>query len=137
MADVNTAGKPSEGTATMSDITELAERYVAVWNEPDPDARREAVAEIWSPDARSFSPAAEYSGHAAIEARVVASYDKFVEQGGYVFRARGAAEKHHDGVRLQWDMVPAGGGAAASAGVQFLILDGDCRVRYDYQFIDQ
>jgi len=69
-------------------------------------------------------------------AQLAASYRKWVEQGGYVFRSRGAADSHPDGVRLQWDMVPAAGGAAASAGVQFLVLDGDGRVRYDYQFID-
>lgn len=116
--------------------TDLSERYVAVWNEPDQDIRHEAVGQIWSPDARSFSPAAEYSGHAAIETRVVASYHKFVQEGGFVFRSAGAAESHHDGVRLRWEMAPAAGGAAVSAGVQFLVLDGDGRVRLDYQFID-
>jgi hypothetical protein len=119
------------------DTTEFGQSYVSVWNEPDPDVRRKAVAEIWSPDARSFSPAAEYGGHAAIETRVVASYHKFVEEGGYVFRSRGTAESHHGGIRLRWEMVPAAGGSAASAGVQFLVLDGDGRVRLDYQFIDQ
>jgi hypothetical protein len=119
-----------------SDITGLAGRYVAVWNEPDTDVRREAIAEIWSQDARSISPAAEYCGHAAIETRVVASYRKWIEQGGYVFRLRGAADCHHDCVRLRWDMVPASGGDVVSAGVQFLILDGAGRVSYDCQFLD-
>jgi hypothetical protein len=119
------------------DIAEFSQSYVAVWNEADPDLRHKAVAEIWSPDARSFTPAAEYGGLAAIETRVVASYHKFVEEGGYVFRSRGPAESHHDGIRLQWEMVPVGGGTAASAGVQFLVLDGGGRVRLDYQFIDQ
>ena len=120
-----------------SDVAGLTDRYVAVWNEPDPDSRRQAVAEIWGPDAVSFSPAAEYRGHAAIETRVVASFHRFIEEGGYVFRSRDSAEFHHDGVRLRWEMVPAGGGAVASAGVQFLVLDGNGRVRLDYQFIDQ
>jgi hypothetical protein len=34
-------------------------------------------------------------------------------------------------------MVPVSGGGVTSAGVQFLVLDGDGRVRLDYQFIDQ
>jgi hypothetical protein len=33
-------------------------------------------------------------------------------------------------------MVPAAGGDAVSAGVQFLLLDSDRQVRADYQFID-
>ena len=33
-------------------------------------------------------------------------------------------------------MVPAAGGDAVSGGVQFLLLDADGLVRFDYQFID-
>lgn len=29
---------------------ELADRYVAVWNEPSPDARRAAVSALWAED---------------------------------------------------------------------------------------
>ena len=29
---------------------ELAERYVALWNEPDPDRRRRMIAELWTAD---------------------------------------------------------------------------------------
>ncbi|HCU96393.1 MAG TPA: nuclear transport factor 2 family protein [Actinobacteria bacterium] len=120
-----------------SDFTELAERYIAAWNEPDPAARRKAVTEIWSASARSCTSGAEYNGHAAIETRVAEAHDKWVGQGGYLFRSRRAAEGHHGGVRIHWEMVPAAGGAAASAGVQFLILDDEDQVRYDYQFIDK
>jgi hypothetical protein len=120
----------------MHDIDELTTRYIAVWNEPDPDARRAAVAGIWSEDALVYTEPSEYSGLAAIQQRVAAAYEKWVKQEGYLFRATTTTDAHHDGIRLRWEMVPAAGGAAASTGVQFLLLDPAGLVRCDYQFVD-
>ena len=32
----------------MTDPNELADRYVAIWNEPDPERRHAAVKQLWS-----------------------------------------------------------------------------------------
>ena len=34
----------------MTDLNDLRERYVAVWNEPDPGARRKQIEALWAPD---------------------------------------------------------------------------------------
>ncbi len=34
----------------MSDLQELTDRYVAVWNEPDGDRRRKLLRELWTED---------------------------------------------------------------------------------------
>lgn len=47
------------------------------------------------------------------------------------------AEDHHNGVRFNWEMVPAAGGAAAAVGFDFLVLGDDGRIRLDYQFLDR
>lgn len=120
----------------MTDIGEFTMRYVAVWNEPDASARRTAIAVIWSEDARACTGGADYAGLTAIEGRVTKAHEEFVAQKGFLFRAIGTADAHHDGVRLRWEMIPAGGGDVVSAGTQFLLLNADGRVRYDYQFID-
>jgi hypothetical protein len=120
----------------MTAIDELAARYVAVWNEPDATVRDAAVAGLWSADARACTSANEYLGLAAITRRVAAAYEKFVAGQGFVFRHLGPAEAHHDGMRIRWEMAPTAGGDAVSGGVQFLLLDADGRVRFDYQFID-
>lgn len=120
----------------MTTIDEFAAQYVAVWNEPDAAARDTAAAELWSAGARACTTANEYVGLDAITQRVAAAYEKFVAGQGCVFRQLGPAEAHHDGVRIRWEMTPAAGGDAVSAGVQFLLLDADGRVRSDYQFID-
>ena len=39
----------SHGTA-VKDLQQLVDRYVALWNEPDPDIRRHAIRELWAPD---------------------------------------------------------------------------------------
>jgi hypothetical protein len=39
-------------------------------------------------------------------------------------------------VRFGWEMVPAEGGEPAGAGVEFVILDAQGRIRFDYQFIE-
>ena len=33
---------------------ELADRYVALWNEPDADRRRRSIAELWTRNGRHF-----------------------------------------------------------------------------------
>ena len=120
----------------MTDFNDFAARYVAVWNEPDPDLRRKAMAGIWGADARYCNGQAEYTGHEAIDRAVTASHDRWVGH-GYNFRSCKNAEGHHDGVRFSWDMVPAGGGDAETTGSEFVILGRDGRIRHDYQFIDK
>jgi hypothetical protein len=115
---------------------EFADRYVALWNEPDPALRRMAIAEIWAPDGRYYNVRAEYTGHDAVQTAVTASHDKWVG-GGYVFRSRGNAEGHHNGVRFSWEMAPAAGGDVTSIGAEFVILDDDGRIRVDYQFVEK
>jgi hypothetical protein len=39
-------------------------------------------------------------------------------------------------VKFNWEMVPTGGGAAAGAGLEILLLDEDGRIKTDYQFIE-
>jgi hypothetical protein len=120
----------------MKDMTELIDRYLAVWNEPDAAKRDVAVAEIWRVDAFAASAASQYAGREAIAGRVTRTYEDFVAKQGFVFRAVGDPDVHHEAMRIRWEMAPAAGGPAVSGGVQFLILDAEGRVRYDYQFID-
>jgi hypothetical protein len=115
---------------------EFTGRYVAVWNEPDPDARAAAAAELWGADAHAYTSGNEYRGIDAITGRVAAAYAQFVAGQGFVFTAPRPAESHHGGMRVHWEMGPAAGGGAVSGGVQFLLRDTDGRIRVDYQFID-
>ena len=110
-------------------------RYVSMWNEPDPAARRRLVEELWTPDCANFTRTIEVHGHEALEQRVRSSYEKWVRDGGCLFRP-GGAESHHGAVRLRWEMVSTGDGRVVSVGLEFLLLAGDGRIREDYQFIE-
>jgi len=115
------------------DIKELAERYVAVWNERDTESRRRRIAELWLADGRTCYRELDSRGHAAIEQRVASANEKWVRDGGFVFRPR-SVSGHRGAVRLVWEMLPAGGGPIAASGLSVLVVDGAGRIREDCQF---
>ena len=120
----------------MNDPNQFAARYVAAWNEPDPNLRSKAIAEIFTDRARYHNVRTAYQGLDAIESAVKASHERWVRQ-GYIFRACGDAVSHHGGMRFTWDMMPAAGGEVTSIGTEFVLLGEDNRILYDYQFIDK
>ena len=117
----------------MNDLNDFVERYVAVWNEPDSARRRERIAALWTPSGASLHRVLEPRGHAAIEARVAASYDKWVHGRGCTFRSARHAFGHHDAVMCNWEMVSPQG-TVISLGLSFLILDPYGLVHTELQF---
>ena len=137
----------------MMNPTELAERYVALWNEPDLERRREAVHALWTEDGGQillppeeireraatlgfFDSFLQACGHAALERRATVAYEAFVAPGGAAFRQRGGVTVLGDAVKFEWEFVPLDGGPATGGGTEFALLAPDGRIRNDYQFID-
>jgi hypothetical protein len=122
----------------MRDVTELVDRYVAVWNEPDPEARRRTIASLWAEDGATLAKAAENCarGYDAIEARVTNAYRKWVRDAGFVFRSRHNVDTHNGVVKFGWEMVAAAGGKPGATGVNVFLLGDDGRIRIDYMFSD-
>ena len=89
----------------MSDFTELAEQYIATWNETDPAARRALIDEIWAADGRYIDPLAEVTGRDQIDAVIAAAQGQFT---GMTFRLAGAVDAHHDQARFTWELGPEG-----------------------------
>jgi len=75
-------------------------------------------------------------GHEELEARVTRTYHEFIASGDYTFRSRDNADRLGDVVKFNWEMIPAGGGEVAGAGLEILVLDTDGRITADYQFIE-
>jgi hypothetical protein len=115
------------------DIQSLAERYVAVWNEPDAGARRKAISELWAPDGAHYVRTLEVRGYEELEARIEASWAKNVRSGQNHFRSK-PAQGLHDVVTFDWEMVSSGG-AVDAIGREFLVVDERGRILVDYQFI--
>jgi hypothetical protein len=134
------------------DPERLVQHYVAVWTEPDPATRRNAIEQLWTEDGAHVlqppveirdaaaglgftHPTLEARGYDEIEARVTRAHDDFVAPGEYTFRASGQVVRLGDVVKFRWEMVPVAGGEAVGGGVDVLVLH-DGRVRTDYQFPD-
>ena len=114
----------------------LLDRYVAVWNEPDPGRRRAAIESLWLPDGAHLTPTRQAVGWDAIEERIAEAYQQWVAPGGFEFRAVPDISGHNSTARFHWEMAPPDG-PAASVGFDFLILADDGRIHTDYQSIEQ
>ena len=132
---------------------ELADRYLALWNEPDADRRRRTIAELWMEDGRHFlqppqeiraiaaqpgiglTAILEARGHEEIEARVASAYEHWVGSEGLSFRGRDDADQLGDVVKFHWEALDKDGETFA-VGLHFLVLAADGRIERDYTFVD-
>jgi hypothetical protein len=113
----------------------FADRYVALWNETDAEARRRGIAALFAPDGQHYVGVRHVSGYAALEERIAGSHVKNVQDGGNRFRVARGAKALHDTVTFFWEMVPDGDETVLATGLEFLILDSAGRILTDYQFI--
>ncbi len=116
----------------MSSMTELADRYIAMWNETDAGRRRDLIASTWTADASYCDPLVAGDGHAGIDAMVKAVQERFPK---HRFRRSSEVDAHHDRIRFAWELAPEGG-AAIARGVDFGVVAGD-RLQSITGFIDQ
>jgi hypothetical protein len=139
------------GTRTES-AAELADRYLALWNEPDADRRRRMIAELWIEDGQHFvqppqeireiaaqpgiglTAILEARGHEAIEARVASAYEHWVGSEGVSFRRRDDAERLGDVLKFHWEGLDKDGELFA-VGLHVLVLAADGRIERDYTFV--
>ena len=131
---------------------ELAEKYVALWNEPDADRRRRMIAELGTQDGRhilqppqeirataaqpgiGLTALLQARGYEEIEARAASAYEHWVGSEGLSFRARDDAARLGDVVKFHWEAV-ARNDEVLVTGLSFLVLAADGRIERDYTFI--
>jgi hypothetical protein len=131
---------------------ELAEKYIALWNESDADRRRRTIAELWTEDARhilqppqeiraiaaqpglGLTAILEARGYEEIEARAASAHEHWVGSEGLSFRGRDDAERLGDVVTFHWEAVTKDGEVFA-VGLNFIVLAADGRIERDYTFI--
>ncbi|MFL6072561.1 MAG: nuclear transport factor 2 family protein [Mycobacteriales bacterium] len=115
----------------MTHPEELVRRYVAVWSEPDPDARRESVAALWADGGVEFVEGAQFRGHAELSERVAHAYEAFVGSGRYAVTSGDDVTTHGDIVTFTVQLTAAG--EVDWAARVFLVVGDDGRIREDYQ----
>jgi hypothetical protein len=130
----------------------MADRYIALWNEPDGDRRRRTIAALWTEDGRhvlqppqeireiaaqpgiGLTATLEARGREEIEARVASAYEHWVAAEGLRFRRRDDAEQLGDVLKFHWEALDKDGELFA-AGLHFLVLAADGRIERDYTFV--
>ena len=70
-------------TQTMNEtsLDAFVDRYIAMWNDPDPARRRATIDAQWAPGAGNYTLNMEAEGLDAIEARVTRAYDDLRRRG--------------------------------------------------------
>ena len=97
------------GEQIQSDaLTELVDRYCAVWNEPSPGRRAELLAQVWARDATYTDP----SVHAPTADELLAHIEQVRARrpGSKVLRTS-TIDFHHRLARFSWHVVQADGSA--------------------------
>ncbi|MFN3512162.1 MAG: nuclear transport factor 2 family protein [Phenylobacterium sp.] len=84
---------------------EIAQTYIAAWNETDPTKRRALIADTWTADATYVDPLASVAGHEGVDALISGVQQKFP---GFRFALQGEADGHGDHVRFTWGLGPEG-----------------------------
>lgn len=120
----------------MDDAQRLAEHFVSVWNERDPDRRHEMVRALWTIDGRHLMGTQDVRGYEALEERVAASNRHNVLEKDYIFRTPTAIQSLPGVIKFRWDMARRDSGEVVSNGVGFLVVDAEGRVRCDYLFAE-
>ena len=136
-----------------NEAEQLADRYLALWNEADPERRRRMIAELWTEDGRHFlqppqeiraiaaqpgiglTAILEARGYEEIEARVASAYEHWVGSEGLSFRGRDDAERLGDVVKFHWEAVSPDG-EVTGVGLDVLVLGADGRIERDYTFVE-
>ena len=117
----------------MTDFDIVIDRYIAVWNETDPQRRRDLIAVTWTDDASYLDPLMSGDGPDGIDAIVSGVQERFPD---HSFRRTGAVDAHHDRVRFGWELVPSNGQTPLVAGVDFGVVAADGRLRAITGFLD-
>src|SRR5918998_2460142 len=146
------ADTPAFAEISSRSAAELAEQYIALWNEPDTDRRRRMIAELWTEEGRhilqppqeiraiaaqpglGLTAILEARGYEEIEARAASAYEHWVGSEGLSFRVRDDADRLGDVLKFHWEAV-AKDGTVFAVGLSFLVLTADDRIERDYTFI--
>jgi hypothetical protein len=117
----------------MTEALKIAERYIDLWNETDPQNRKKLIASAWTEDAIYVDPMMKGQGHSEIDALIGAVHERFP---GHRFVLKGGADGHGDRLRFTWTLGAAGAPPIAQ-GTDFGIVASDGRLKSVSGFLDQ
>jgi hypothetical protein len=110
----------------MNQIARTVDRYISIWNEPNPERRRELIATTWTEDGSYRDPLLSGDGHAGFESVVAQVATLFP---GHTLKLTTGVDVVGDTLRFGWSAVNDATGEPAVAGVDFATVAQDGRLR--------
>ena len=105
----------------MAETTEAAariiDRYVAVWSEPDAEARRAAIGSLWEPDGVEYVEGIQFRGHQELDDRIGHAYETFVASEKFNVTMADDMSRHDDIVTFSVQLSTPNGEVAWAARV--------------------
>jgi hypothetical protein len=89
----------------MTDANVIAERYITLWNERDPERRQALMEALWCTDATYRDPLMQGQGNKEIDALIAAVQEQFPD---FRFSLLGKPDGYADLVRFSWQLGPDG-----------------------------
>lgn len=115
-------------------MSDLRTRYLACWNETDPEIRADLLATTFAPTATYVDPLAEVAGLDALGATIAAVQQQFP---GSVFTPVGDVDTHHGVSRFSWGLGPEGADGPPIVGVDVVTTDAAGRITSVVGFLDR
>lgn len=115
----------------MTDFNQIADRYLASWNERDATKRDTALAGVFTANATFVDPVMQSEGLAGISAMIGQVQERFP---GHSFKRLGEANGYNDRVRFTWELAADDG--AVVKGTDVATLDGTGKVNAVIGFFD-
>jgi len=117
----------------MTDVKQVAHRYIELWNERAPGRRREMLTANWTGDASYVDPLMSGSGHDGVDALISGVQQKFPD---FTFSLIGEPNGFGQHVRFSWGLGPDGTDSPIK-GTDFAVLSKDGRIQSITGFLDQ
>jgi hypothetical protein len=117
----------TDTTTTEAETAAIIETYLAMWREPDAEARLALVRQAFTADGRHVDPVADAQGHEELAVMVGAVHAHYP---GFTIERTSGIDQHGDQLRFTWK-VDAADGTPVVAGLDVgeLAADGRlCRV---------
>lgn len=105
----------------MTEATEIANRYIAVWNEAEPTRRKAMIVEGWTDGATYVDPLASVTGCDEISELIGGVQARFP---GFRFALDGQADGYANKVRFSWRLGPESEPDMIK-GTDFAIIEGN------------
>ena len=114
-------------------MQEIIDRYLAAWNETDPEARRALVGSLWAADGSYTDPLADVRGPDAIAGLIGMAQQQFP---GFVFTLGGPVDANHNQARFTWHLGPDGAEPVV-IGFDVVVLDDGGHIASVHGFLDK